>query len=51
MKTATMNRRDYIPYPNAATRREQLHKFLDKCLLVVSALGIVAALMFLAVLV
>ena len=27
----------YIPYPGAATRREQLHNFLDKCLLVASA--------------
>lgn len=41
----------YIPYPGAATRREQLHRFFDKCLLVASAVGIVAALMFLAVIV
>ena len=51
MKTVTMNRLDYIPYPNAATRRQQLHKFLDKCLVAASAVGIVAMLMFLAVLV
>ena len=40
-----------IPYPGAATRREQLHNFLDKCLLVASAVSIVAVLMFLAVIV
>lgn len=51
MKTIAMDRRDYIPYPNAATRRQLLHKFLDKCLVVASAVGIVAALMFLAVIV
>lgn len=51
MKTIAMDRRDYIPYPNAATRRQQLHKFLDKCLVVASAVGVVAALMFLAVIV
>ena len=51
MKTIAMDRRDYIPFPNAATRRQQLHNLLDKCLLAASAVGIVAALMFLAVLV
>lgn len=51
MKTTAMKYRDYIPYPGAASRKEQLHNFLDKCLLVASAAGIVAALMFLAVLV
>ena len=42
---------DYVPYPGAASRRKQLHNFLDKCLLAASALGIVAALMFLAVII
>lgn len=51
MKTIAMDRRDYIPYPNAATRRQQLHNLLDKCLIVASAVGLVAALMFLAVIV
>lgn len=51
MKTTVIVRRDYIPYPNAATRRQQMHKFLDKCILAASAVGIVAMLMFLAVLV
>ena len=51
MKTTAMKYMNYAPYPGAATRREQLHNFLDKCLLVASALGIVAALMFLAVIV
>ena len=51
MKTTAMKYRDYIPYPGAASRRQQLHAFLDKCLLAASALGIVAMLMFLAVIV
>ena len=51
MKTIAMDRRDYAPYPNAATPRQQLHKFLDKCLMAASAVAIVAALMFLAVIV
>lgn len=50
MKTAIAHRTDYaqmpnIPYPNAATRREILGKFLD--LLLVGAIGIGAAAIFL----
>lgn len=51
MKTIAMNRLDYAPYPNAATPRQQLHKFVDRCLMIASAVGVVAALMFLAVIV
>ena len=51
MKTATANYLNYIPHPGAASRREQLHKILDKCLLAVSALGIVVMLMFLVVII
>ena len=51
MKAIVMKYLAYTPYPGAATRREQLHNFLDKCLLVVSAVGIVAVLMFLFVIV
>ena len=50
MKAIVMKYRHYIPHPGAATRREQIHNFLDKCLLVASAFGLVAAVMFLAVL-
>ena len=39
----------YTPYPGAATRRQPLHSLVDKCLLAASAIGIVAMLMFLAV--
>ena len=49
--TAIVKYSNYIPFPGAASRKEQLHKFLDKCLLAASAIGLVAALMFLAVLV
>lgn len=51
MKAIVMKYLGYAPYPGAATRRQQLHSFLDKCLLIASAIGIVAALMFLAVIV
>ena len=51
MKTTAMKYRNYIPYPGAASRKEQFHAFLDKCLIAASALGVVAALMFLAVIV
>ena len=50
MKIIVMNRYDSVPYPNAATRRQQLHSFLDKCLVAASAVALVAALMFIAVL-
>lgn len=49
--TAIVKYGNYIPFPGAATRREQMHRFLDKCLLAASAVGIVAALMFLAVII
>ena len=51
MKAIVMKYLAYTPYPGAAPRREQLHNFLDKCLLVASAVCIVAVLMFLAVIV
>ena len=35
-----------IAYPNAATNKEMLHKFLDGLLMVVSAVGIVTLLLF-----
>lgn len=54
MKTATIRRTDVntlprIPYPNAATKKELFHKFLD--LLVIGAMGAGAAAMLLLVLV
>ena len=51
MKTIALIYRRYIPYPGAATMQQRMHKFLDRCLLAASAFGIVAALMFLAVIV
>ena len=46
MKTATCtpSRIDRVPYPNAATRREILHKLLDIALLTASGVGIAAIL-------
>ena len=54
MKTNAICRTDYanrpnLPYPNAATRRELLNKFLD--LLLMGALGVGAAAIMLFVLV
>lgn len=37
MKHAQMNRTPVVPYPNAATKQELLHKFLD--LILVGAIG------------
>lgn len=53
MKTNVIYRTDYanrpnLPYPNAATRRELLNKFLD--LLLMGALGVGAAAILLFVL-
>jgi len=47
MKTAVLNKMDYplAPYPNAATRREILHKVVDHLLLIASCAGIAAALL------
>ena len=51
MKTATMkrtqiNRTPVIPYPNAATRQELLHKFLDLVLVCAIGAGLAATLLF-----
>ena len=51
MKATTAQRSDYmklskIPYPNAATRRQLFHKFLDFLLMTASGIGIGAMLLF-----
>lgn len=38
---------DRIPYPNAATRREVLHKLVDLALIAASGMGIAAMLLLL----
>lgn len=52
MKTAVMNKMDYpfAPYPNAATRRELLHKVLDHLLIVASCAGVSAVILLLVTL-
>ena len=52
MKTAICKSNYYptVPYPNAATRREVLHKILDTLLVAVSGMGIGAMLLLLMVL-
>lgn len=49
MKTAVMKKLDYpfAPYPNAATRREMIHKALDYLLILASCAGIAAAILLL----
>ena len=56
MKTTTLSRNDLrtrpeLPYPNAATRREVLHKFVDLLLVAAIGGGAAAILLFLMVLV
>lgn len=55
MKTAVAKRPNFhtmpnIPYPNAATRQEILHKFLDLLLIAAIGAGLAASLIFLIVL-
>ncbi len=49
MKTAAINKMDYplAPYPNAATRREVIHKILDHLLIVASCAGVSAVILLL----
>jgi len=44
------NALDRIPYPNAATRREVLHKVLDALLLTASGIGVGAIIALMLVL-
>ena len=52
MKTAVINKMDdpFAPYPNAATRREVIHKILDHLLIVASCAGVSAVILFLVTL-
>ena len=52
MKTAAINKMDYpfAPYPNAATRREILHKVLDHLLIIASCAGISSVILLLVTL-
>lgn len=52
MKSAVMNQKPFmarpiVPLPNAATRRQVLHKALDGALIVFSGVGIAVMLMLL----
>ncbi len=48
MKTATVYRNQAaVPYPNAASRREVFHKYLDTVLTFACCGGILAMLLFL----
>ena len=47
MKTAVINKMElpFAPYPNAATRREVLHKVLDHLLIMASCAGIASVIL------
>lgn len=50
MKSMTVSKSNYsrvIPFPNALTRRQALHKVLDTLLITASGIGITTALAFL----
>lgn len=51
MKTQTLSKRDFpfAPYPNAATRRELMHKIVDHLLIIACSASIASALLLLAV--
>ncbi len=52
MKTLTLNKMELplAPYPNAATRREVLHKILDNLLILASCAGVAVIILFLTAL-
>ncbi len=52
MKTAVLNKKEFplAPYPNAATRREVMHKIVDSLLIIASSAGVAAAILLLAAL-
>ncbi len=52
MKTMTVNKMEFplAPYPNAATRREILHKIIDHLLIIASCAGVASAILFIAAL-
>ncbi len=55
MKTSALRRQiirfnHYVPYPNAATGRQMLHKFLDLLVVAASGMGIAAILSLILVL-
>lgn len=52
MNTAIAKKMDFplAPYPNAATRRELLHKLLDHLLIIASCAGVAAVVLLLAAL-
>ena len=50
MKTVTISKTNslgVIPFPNALTRRQSIHKVLDTLLVAFSGIGITASLLFL----
>ena len=49
MKRTAMKRTPQIPYPNAATKKELFHRFLDLAIMAVTGAALAAAALFLLV--
>ena len=47
MRSVTYMNRPYVNVPNAATRREVLHRFVDRAIVLVSTFGLITAIVFL----
>lgn len=47
MKSVNFMNRPYVNVPNAATRREVMHHFVDRTLVLVSTFGLLTAIVFL----
>ena len=47
MKTVSFMNRPYVNIPNAATRREVLHRLVDRVMIMVCTLGLITAIAFL----
>ena len=47
MKSVNFMNRPYVNVPNAATRREVMHHFVDRTLVLVSTFGLLTAIIFL----
>jgi hypothetical protein len=52
MKTVAVNTNEFplAPYPNAATRREVMHKIVDHLLIIACSAGVAAAILLLVAL-
>lgn len=52
MKTTTLNKMEFplAPYPNAATKREVMHKIIDHLLMIACSAGVAAVILLMVAL-